>query len=105
MSDLTVIEGIQEQHPDEVVVRTVDFAVQTEAASVSSPVVTAYDEEDESDVTSTVFPTNSPTASGTVVTLSALRALTEGRIYRIEVKCSDGTNTLVNIHRVKCTRG
>lgn len=103
MPELEVIEGVLEQHTDEAIVRTVDFANATTAASVSSPSVKAIDETDETDVTGTVFPTNTPTASGTIVTLSALRALTAGKVYRIEVKASDGTNTLVSIHRVRCS--
>jgi hypothetical protein len=38
------------------------------------------------DVTTTVFPTNSPSASGDIITLSLLRDLTVDHIYRIEIK-------------------
>ena len=38
------------------------------------------------DVTSTVMPTNSPSASGDVITLSPLKSLTAGHTYRVEVK-------------------
>lgn len=38
------------------------------------------------DVTTTVMPTNSPTAAGDVITLSPLKLLTAGNKYRVEVK-------------------
>lgn len=38
------------------------------------------------DVTSTVMPTNSPSVNGDVITLSALKLLTYGKTYRVEVK-------------------
>lgn len=44
------------------------------------------------DVTSTVFPANSPSVAGDVITLSLLRALTPGRRYRIEVQFTSGGN-------------
>ena len=44
------------------------------------------------DVTSTVFPTNTPTVSGDIITLSPLKALTAGTNYRIEVKFTAGGN-------------
>lgn len=39
-----------------------------------------------SDVTNTVMPTNSPSVSGNVITLSPLKLLTDQHIYRVEVK-------------------
>ena len=38
------------------------------------------------DVTATVFPTNVPTVSGDIITLSLLRSLTVDKVYRIEVQ-------------------
>lgn len=38
------------------------------------------------DVTATLFPDNSPTVSGDTITLSPLKAISEGVTYRIEVK-------------------
>ena len=102
MSVLEVQEGLLTQHSDESIVRTVDFDKATTAASVSSPSVIAIEEDSQKIVTATVFPTNSPTASSLVVTLSLLTALTIGKTYRIEVKASDGTNTLISVHRVYC---
>lgn len=42
------------------------------------------------DVTSTVFPTNAPTVSGDDITLSPLRNLTAGTLYRIETRFTSG---------------
>lgn len=47
---------------------------------------------DFTDVTSTVFPTNSPSANGDVISLSPLKLLTADTIYRIEVKFTAGGN-------------
>ncbi len=105
MSELEVQEGLRFQHPDESLVRTVTFASVT-SGTVVSPVVLVYDENTgpDSDVTSTVMPTNSPSVASPIVTLSALTALSEGHTYRVEVKAGDGTNTFVSIHRVRCQR-
>ena len=102
MSVLEVQEGVRVQHTDEEIIRTVDFDPATTESSVSSPVVLVFQESDGSDVTSTVMPTNSPTASTLVVTLSALKLLTAGESYRVEVKVTAGSNKLVSIHRVRC---
>ncbi len=52
----------------------------------------AKDDSDKSDQTGTVFPTNSPSASNDVISLSPLKALTSGIYYRIEVKFTAGGN-------------
>ncbi len=102
MSVLEVQEGVRIQHTDEIIIRSVDFDPATVESSVSSPVVVVFQEDDGSDVTSTVMPTNSPSAATLVVTLSALKSLTAGKSYRVEVKVTAGSNTLVSIHRVRC---
>lgn len=103
-TELEVKEGLLIQHSGESIVRTVDFDETTTAASVSSPSVTVYEEGSETDITSTVMPTNSPSVASLVVTLSLLTALTAGKTYRVEVTVSDGTNTLISYHRVFCER-
>ena len=49
----------------------------------------------ETDVKSTVMPSGSPTASGDVITLPALTALTAGHFYKITITftCSGNTFT------------
>ncbi len=89
------------QGADEILVYTIDATGWT--TSPAATVVTAFDEADNSGVTSTLFPTNSPTESSAVITLSALRALTAGKSYRIEVLFTDGgSNTFEMFFRVRC---
>ena len=45
-------------------------------------------------MTATVMPVNSPTIAGSIITLSPLRALTAGILYRVEVKYIVSGNTL-----------
>lgn len=54
------------------------------------------------DVTSTVFPTNTPSASGDIITLSLLRALTPGHSYRIEVQFTVAGNLFEPYFFVDC---
>jgi len=102
MSILEVQEGLQYQGTDEIV----PYSITTTklVSSPTSPSVVAYDEADMSDVTSTVFPTNSPSASGDVITLSVLKSLTKDHTYRIEVKFVVGSGTYECHFRVKCVR-
>lgn len=102
MSILEVQEGVRIQHTDEEVIRTVDFDPATTEASVTSPVVTVIKESDGSDDTSNVMSPNSPSVSTLVVTLSALKSLTAGESYRVEVLVTAGSNKIVSVHRVRC---
>lgn len=63
-------------------------------SSPTSQSAKAYDELDDTDVTSTVFPTNSPSVAGDVITLSPLKALTVDHSYRIEVKFTDSDSDI-----------
>lgn len=56
-------------------------------SSPGSVVCAVYDVTDnrKTDVTATVMPVNSPSAVGDVITLSPLKLLTAGRVYRVEV--------------------
>lgn len=85
-----IVEGVQAQGEDEAVVYSVDWA----AVGVPSSPVVAVKTSTGADVTATVMPVNAPTVSGTVVTLSPLRSLMAGVLYRVEVRCSVGANTL-----------
>ena len=59
--------------------------------------VVVYDVTDPTvawvNVTSTVMPTNTPTVSGDVITLSPLKLLTDGKVYRIEIRFTCSGNT------------
>ena len=87
-----VVEGVQWQGEDEVIAYTLD--VSAVGASPSAPVVVVKDVTAGSAVTSTVMPVNAPTVDGAVITLSPLRALTAGRLHRVEVKYTLNANTL-----------
>jgi hypothetical protein len=97
---LEVAEGIQYQSADEELAYTITTT--NWASSPTNTSVVAYDEDDNSDVTATVFPVNSPTESSDIITLSVLKALTKGHSYRIEVKFEVGTNIHECFFRVKC---
>ena len=97
---LEVVEGTQPQSSDE----RLPWQITTTpwVSSPTSPSVVCYDENGGADVTSTVFPTNSPSATGDVITLSLLRNLTIGHTYRIEVQFSIGTSIYECHFKVKC---
>jgi len=103
MSKLEVIEGIQETSTNERLSYSVDFT-DVGVTTLASATAAAYDEVDNNDVTSVVFPTNSPSVSGAVATLSLLRASTKGHIYRIEVLGVEGTAYKEVFFRVECSK-
>lgn len=87
MSKREVLEGIQYQGEDEEIVYT--LTTTNWISSPTSPSVVVK-ERDGEDVTSTVMPTNSPSVSGDVITLSPLKSLTVGKEYRVEVSFQAG---------------
>ncbi len=100
--DVTEREPIK-QTPNERIIYSITTT--NWGTSPASPSVKAYDETNgDTDVTTTVFPTNSPSASGNVVTLSLLRALVQDHNYRIEVQFTSGTNIFECIFRVNCVK-
>jgi len=100
MSILEIQEGRLYQGTAERIAYAIDTS--NVATSPSSPSATAYDEQDETDVTTTVFPTGSPSASGNVITLTLLRELTIGHTYRIEVSFNSGANVYEFYFIVEC---
>ena len=101
-NQLEVAEGVRHQSSDEKLPYQITTTVLV--SGPTSPSVVAYDENDGTDVTSTVYPTNSPSANGDVITLSLLRDLTIGHTYRIEVKFLVGTSIYECYFRVQCAR-
>ncbi len=100
---LEVVEGTQFQTSDERLAHSVTTT--NWVSSPTSPSVTAYDESaNDKVVTSTVYPSNSPSVSGDTITLSLLRALTRGHTYRIEIQFTVGSNIYECFFRVKCTK-
>jgi len=89
----TVKEGKQTQGVDESIVYSLDVSGQ--GGSPSSPSVVVKDtSNNNTDVTATVMPAGSASASGDIITLPPLTALTRGHNYRIEVQFVSGSNTL-----------
>ncbi len=99
---LEIAEGLLYQSADEQL--AYNITTTNWVSDPTSPTVVAYDESGETVVTSTVFPTNSPSVSGDVITLSLLKALTKNHTYRIEVKFTVGSNVWECFFRVKCIR-
>ncbi len=87
-----VIEGTQYQGEDESISYTLNVAAVGSSPSSVSAVV--KDETAGTVVTATVMPINAPTVDGNVITLSPLRALTAGHMYRMEVKYTIDGNVL-----------
>lgn len=90
-SDREVIEGKQYQGVDEIIAYTLNVAA---VGVPSSPVVVVKDVTAGSVVTSAVMPVNVPSVDGAVITLSPLKFLTAGHLYRVEVKYVIEANTL-----------
>lgn len=101
MATREVLEGEQPQGVDEAIA----YRVLCDPAAVSVGAVTVYDETDASkDVTAAVMPSGTPTVSGGNVLLPLLQDLTEGHLYRVEVRYSDGTSTLEPYFCVRAER-
>jgi hypothetical protein len=87
-----VAEGRRYQGEDESIVYTLDVsAIGSTPSSVS---VAVKDWTNGTGVTSTVMPTNSPTVNSNVITLSPLKLLDIGTLYRVEVKYTISGNIL-----------
>jgi hypothetical protein len=97
---LEVAEGLQYQTATEVI----PYSVTTTAwvSTPTAPVVAAFDEADESNVTTTVFPLNNPSVNGDIINLSPLRALVKGHTYRIEVSWTVGSAVYECYFKVVC---
>ena len=79
-------QGINEDVPH--TVTTTPWGSTPKESTISVKLYDVSTEGVKTDVTSTAFPTNSPTVNGDVITLSKLigSALTAGKKYRLEVK-------------------
>ena len=98
---LEVTQGLQHQGSDERIIYNITTT--NWASSPTGPSVKAYDETASfADVTDTVFPANSPSVATDTITLSLLRELQAGHIYRIEVQFTVSTNIYECYFRVKC---
>lgn len=100
MSILEVAEGTRHQSADE----SLAYSITTTnwVANPTGPSAVVVDETAAEDVTDTVFPSNSPSASNDVITLSLLKNLIKGHRYRVEVKFTVGTNIYEFYFHVLC---
>jgi hypothetical protein len=89
-----VKESPQPQGVSEIVAYTLD-TTPWNSLSPASSVVAVYDvtKGGRKDVTLVVMPSGSSSESGTVITTPALKLLTAGRDYRIEILWEDSGNT------------
>lgn len=87
-----VLEGVQYQGADESIAYTLD--VTAVGSSPSSVSVVVKDVTNSATVTATVMPTGSASVSSNVITLPALKLLTAGVLYRVEVKYTISGNIL-----------
>lgn len=102
MSVLEITEGMQYSTTDSELPFEIDVS-NWDSSVDSVEAAQAYDETaDDQDVTSTVFPVNSPSADGTTITLSPLKDLVKGHTYRIEVRYNLGSAVREFYFRVKC---
>jgi len=96
-----VIEGTQQQGCDE----EIAYSITTTnwGSSPTSPSVEVFrDPHNSVAITEAVMPTNSPMVNGDIITLSPLKNLTIGVVYRIEVKFSIGSNVFECYFKVQC---
>lgn len=97
----SVLEGEQIQGQDE----AITYTVTVDPAPTGAITAHVYDVlADYADVTATVMPAGSAQATGNVITLPQLTALTRGRLYRVEVKYVAGVDTIEVYIEVKAER-
>lgn len=91
-----VEEGRQYQGVDEELAYTIETTKWGKGATPTSISAKVFDYTEATqayaDVTSTVMPTGSPSAAGTVITLPVLKLLTLDHLYRVEVKFTCNSN-------------
>ena len=89
MAGRRVLEGTQTQGQDE----AIQYRLNCTPPAASVIAVTVWDETTVEDVTGDVT-TGTATVSSGAVLLPVLHSLTARHVYRVEVRYSDGTNTL-----------
>ena len=100
---LEIAEGILYQSSSETKVYSITTT--NVASSPTSPTAVVYDESDnDTDVSATVMPSGAHSASGDVITLKPLTALTKRHSYRVEVVFTVGSNIHEFWFVVKCIR-
>lgn len=99
---LQTIPSINLQTSVESITYTLDVSNGPGTTTPSSVSVTAITIADNTDATTTVFPTNSPSTSSNVITLSPLTNLTAGNTYHVRVQYSRGDDVFQPYAIVHC---
>ena len=99
---LQVVEGPKKQTSNESIAYTIDSANYPGTGDPTSVSATAFDLSNDTNVTSTVFPTGSITVDTGVITLKPLKLLTAGRNYNIRVLFTLSGNILETYFVIKC---
>ena len=103
INTLEIEEGIVAQESGAAsIAYTLDVAPYPGSSSPSAITETATKIDDESDVSSAVFPAGSSSVAGNIITLKPLTALVAGVTYRIEVEFTRDGNTFRPFFRVQC---
>lgn len=101
-------EGLQEQGVQEEITYTLTTtawgAGTPSSVDVKGYSVTEGNTESYADVTSTIFPVNSPTPSSGLITLSPAKSMTENVLYRIEIKFTLSGNIFEAYAYIRCKR-
>ena len=95
-----VAEGIQIQGENE----AIQYPISCDPAAVTVTLVRVIDVASGLVVTTTVMPTGTASIAddGDTIVLPIMRALTRAHMYRVEVRYSDGVNTIEPFFRVYC---
>ncbi len=101
MSARGVVEGEQEQGPNEATPWTIDVADVGDGSAPTSPTMKVYEMPARTDVTSSVT-TGDMSVSGTVITTKKIQSLVDDKRYLVEVTYTQGTSTRTNHFFIYC---
>ena len=108
MTQREIKEGLQEQGVEEEIVYTLTTTPWGSSPSSITAKVYSVDETSTpptyTDVTSTIMPTGSASAVGDVISLPKAKSMTEGVLYRFEVKFTCSGNVFEPYAMVRCKR-
>mgnify|MGYP001610882643 CR=1 FL=1 len=97
-------KAIQYQAPSEKIAYVLNVSGWVTSISGTPTLLKVVDVEVPATDTSatTVITADTVTVSGTNITLKRIQSLTEGKMYRVHVNFSDGTNTFEANFLIKC---
>jgi putative transposon-encoded protein len=108
MDTREIREGIQEQGVEEEIVYTLTTTPWGTSPGTIVPKVYTVDESvtppTYTDVTATVMPSGSASASGDVITLPKVKSMTVDLLYRVEIKFTCSGNVFEPYAYIRCRR-